>query len=79
MMAYDENGVLREFGEYDNIVVCKHCKKMYHQHTEEQVPGFRDIDDDICPYCKESNGRSGDVEFFNRALTQEELDSMKKE
>lgn len=76
-MAYDENGILREFGEYENIVVCGHCKKMYYQRTEEQVPGFRDVDDDICPYCKESNGRSGDVEFFNRSLTQEELINIK--
>lgn len=78
MMAYDENGVLREFEESENIVVCGHCKKPYYQHTTEQVPGFREVDDDICPYCKESNGRSGDVEFFNRALTQQELDGMKK-
>lgn len=76
MMAYDENGVLKEFGEYDDIVIWKHCKKMYYQHTEEQVPGFRGVDDDICPYCNESNGRSGDVEFFNRALTQEELEKI---
>ena len=78
MMAYDENGDLREFEESNSVVVCKHCKKMYDQHTEEQVPGFRTVDDDICPYCKKSNGRSGDVEFFNRALTQEELDNLKK-
>lgn len=78
MMAYDENGVLREFEESNGVVVCGHCKKMYHQHTVEQVPGFREVDNDICPYCKQSNGRSGDVEFFNRALTQEELNSMKK-
>ena len=51
MMAYDENGDLREFGEYDDIVICKYCKKMYHRHIEEQVPGFREADDDICPYC----------------------------
>lgn len=78
MLAYDENGIMREFEENDDIVVCTHCKKPYYQHTIEQVPGFRDVDDDICPYCKESNGRSGDVEFFNRALTQEEINKLKK-
>lgn len=62
MLAYDENGDLREFEECENIVVCNHCKKPYRQRTEEQVPGFRDVDDDICPYCRESNGRSGDVQ-----------------
>ena len=78
MLAYDENGIMREFEESDDIVVCKHCQKMYYQHTTEQVPGFRDVDDDICPYCKKSNGRSGDIEFYNRALTQEELNRLKK-
>ena len=78
MLAYDENGIMREFEESNDIVVCKHCKKMYYQHTTDQVPGFRDVDDDICPYCKKSNGKSGDVEFYNRVLTQEELNRLKK-
>ena len=26
MLAYDENGNLREFEEFENIVVCSHCK-----------------------------------------------------
>ena len=69
MFAYDENGDLREFEDYENIVVCNHCKKLYRQHIEEQIPGFRDIDDDICPYCHESNGRSGDVEFYNEPFS----------
>lgn len=51
---------------------------MYYQHTTEQVAGFRDVDDDICPYCKKSNGKSGDVEFYNRVLTPEELNRLKK-
>ena len=78
MLAYDENGDLREFGECENIVVCNHCKKPYRQRTEEQVPGFRDVDDDICPYCHESNGRSGDVEFYNEPLSDEEVKGLKK-
>ena len=74
MLAYDENGDLREFEECENIVVCNHCKKPYRQRTEEQVPGFRDI----CPYCHESNGRSGDVEFYNEPLSDIEVKSLKK-
>ncbi len=50
MLAYDENGKMREFQEYEHIVICKYCKKSYRQYVEEQVPGFREIDDDICPY-----------------------------
>lgn len=69
---------MREFEEEENIVVCKHCKKIYYQHTIEQVPGFREVDNDICPYCKESNGRSGDVEYFNRKLTEEEMNKFKR-
>ena len=78
MKAYDENGNLREFEECENILVCNHCKKPYRQRTEEQVPGFRDVDDDICPYCHESNGRSGDVEFYNEPLSDIEVKSLKK-
>ena len=78
MLAYDENGDLRGFEERENIVVCNHCKKPYIQRIEEQVPGFRDIDDDICPYCHESNGRSGDVEFYNEPLSDGDVKSLKK-
>ena len=78
MLAYDENGVLREFDEYKHIVVCRHCTRPYRQHTEDQVPGFREIDHDICPYCHNSNGSSGDVEFYNAALSDEETKRLKK-
>lgn len=78
MLEYDENGIMREFEEEENIVVCTHCKKIYYQHTIEQVHGFREVDNDICPYCKESNGRSGDVEYFNRRLTEEEMNKFKR-
>lgn len=72
MLAYDENGKMREFQEYEHIVICKYCKKSYRQYVEEQVPGFREIDDDICPYCHEINGRSGEIEFYNSPLPEVE-------
>ena len=68
MLAYNENGVLQEYEESTGVVECSHCHKKYIQTTEEQVPGFRDRDDDICPYCGESNGSSMDVEYRNRKL-----------
>ena len=73
MLEYDENGNLRDFEENEGIVICNHCKKPYRQRTEEQVPGFREADSDICPYCHKSNGRSYDVEFFNKPLSDDEI------
>lgn len=78
MLAYDENGIMREFYEHEGIVKCLHCNRLYRQRTEEQVPGFREVDEDICPYCNKSNGRSGDVEFYNYAISIEELSKLKK-
>ena len=46
-------------------VKCYHCGKQYMQRTEDQVPGFRDREYDICPYCHEENGSSMEVEYFN--------------
>ncbi len=66
--AYNENGELQDYSTEEKVSQCKYCGKKYRQVTEEQVPGFRDISDDICPYCNKSNGRSGDVEFFNSKM-----------
>lgn len=66
--AYNENGDLADFEISESTVKCGHCGEVYYQELHEQVPGFREVDDDICPYCHESNGRSGDWEFFNRKI-----------
>lgn len=79
MLAYDENGNMREFCEREGIVKCLYCNRLYKQRTEEQIPGFREVDDDICPYCNKSNGRSGDVEFYNYPLASEELSELIKD
>ena len=68
MFSYDENGNLRYYEEDQQKVVCGKCHKTYLQETVEQVAGFREVDDDVCPYCGHVNGRSGDVEFFNHKL-----------
>ncbi len=49
-------------------IKCSHCGKIYLQWTENQVPGFRDKNEDICPYCKGSNKSSMEVEFHNSKL-----------
>ncbi len=79
MLAYDENGIMIEFYEQEGIVKCSHCNRLYKQRTEEQIPGFREVDDDICPYCNKSNGRSGDIEFYNYPLTDVELSELIKD
>lgn len=68
MLAYNENGNLQEFEENSSIVLCSKCRMKYRQRTVEQVPGFREIDEDICPFCGYVNGRSSDVEFYNSKL-----------
>lgn len=68
MQAYDENGDFRNYEEYEKKAVCGKCHKTYLQEIVEQVPGFREVEDDVCPYCGYVNGRSGDVEFFNYDL-----------
>ena len=77
MLAYNEDGVLTNFEEYDGIVVCKHCKKTYYQNKTEQVPGFRDKSYDICPYCSEENGSSMEWEYSNRKMTDDEIEQLK--
>lgn len=62
---YNENGDLQAFEETSAKVKCIKCKKVYLQHIEEQVPGFRDKSFDVCPYCKNENGNSMSVEYTN--------------
>lgn len=68
MLSYDENGNLRDYEGSHKKVVCGKCHKTYLQETEEQVAGFREVDNDVCPYCGHINDRSGNVEFFNHKL-----------
>lgn len=72
MLGYNENGHLSEFEENNYIVRCSHCNRKYIQEQIEQAPGFREVDDDICPYCHAVNGRSGEVEYFNCKINESE-------
>ena len=62
-----EGFMLERSTEYNKT--CSLCGKMYLQSTEEQKPGFRMKDYDICPYCQGNNGYSMSVEFYNRKCT----------
>lgn len=53
------------YNTWRTVATCKHCKKDYIQVQTDQEPGFRMPDDDICPYCKQSNGSSMAVEYEN--------------
>lgn len=52
----------------ESIVSCKACGKKYYQWLEDQIPGCRSKDYDICPYCSTINGSSMEVEFHNKEL-----------
>ncbi len=52
----------------NSIITCSHCGKQYIQWTEEQVPGNRMKDEDVCPYCGGINGSSMSVEYHNRKI-----------
>lgn len=47
----------------EHNVVCNICGKKFRFITEEQVPGFRMMDELCCPYCKTVLARSMEVEF----------------
>lgn len=68
---YNENGNLQEYESWSNRVTCPACHKKYIQECEEQVPGFRDRSEDICPYCKSLNGSSMSVEYTNKPIVGE--------
>lgn len=54
------------FDTPDEVVVCSNCHKQFSYWTEDQVPGFRDKDYLICPYCHAELSSSMDIEFHVR-------------
>ena len=52
---------------------CRSCGKPYYQETEDQVPGFRMMDEDICPYCGFENGRSMQHEHQNYKMSERQI------
>lgn len=72
-MGYAKNLLIeQELGISKSIVKCKHCGKKYKQVVEDQTPGFKDMEYDICPYCKKENGRSMSEEYSNYKIEGEE-------
>lgn len=59
----------------EHNVVCKICGKKFRFITEEQIPGFRMLDELYCPYCGTEVARSMTVEFSHVVgLEEEEVD-----
>lgn len=67
-----------DYGNRYCIRVCGHCGKPYRQEYEEQVEGFKMMDYDYCPYCKQVNGHSMSYEYNNYPLTDKEIENYKK-
>ncbi len=78
MLAYDENGVLKEFEETQFTNVCQKCLHLYRQIISEQVEGFREWEYDICPICGNVNDRSMQIDFHNSKLEHDEFFKLKK-
>lgn len=78
MLAYDEKNRIDEFREKPGLKVCNRCHRIYRSITEEQVPGFREKEDDVCPYCGRVNWQSMSYDFFNSQLKAEEIATLDK-
>lgn len=55
----------RKISYSGKIVTCSHCKQKYGQKETRQLEGFKERDEDICPYCGKSNGSSMEKEYTN--------------
>lgn len=78
MLAYNEKNRLKEFEDVCNLQACTHCRKIYRQVINDQIPGFREREHDICPYCGTDNGSSMSYEFSNSKISEEELKKIKE-
>lgn len=50
------------------VMECKECKQKFKVYETEQVPGFRDIEFLICPYCGKVLRESMEYEFITERL-----------
>lgn len=69
MNGNDVIRMVEDYHTYNSTVVCQHCGKPYYQEREDQIPGFRDMDYDHCPYCNQVNGQSMSYEYRNYAIS----------
>ena len=56
------------FNDFDYVSVCKKCGRRYKVYETEQIPGFRDKEYEVCPYCGETNRASMEYEFSTEKM-----------
>lgn len=78
MLAFDENGKIVEFRDIYGLEVCQCCHKLYRSSEVEQIPGFREKEDDMCPYCGHINRQSMSYDFYNSELQPEEIAKLER-
>ena len=49
---------------------CPHCGKEFLVTEYEQIPGFRDIEEETCPYCNKTVRTSMEYEFTTERIEQ---------
>ena len=60
------------------IKKCSHCGELYYCSETEQIPCYRDMEYDVCPYCNTENNRSMTFEYHCRKLSEEDIAYLKK-
>ena len=78
MLAYSEEGKLEEYEDVNGYTICSFCLKIYRQTLNEQLSGFREREEDICPYCDYVNDSSMKYDYWNTAINDVELKALKK-
>lgn len=58
----------------EHNVACSLCGKKFRFITEEQIPGFRMLDELYCPHCGQKLATSMTVEFSHVEKLEEEDD-----
>ena len=63
----------------EHNVVCSICGKKFRFITEEQIPGFRQMDELRCPYCHTVVAKSMEHEFSGVEGLEEDGKTRKKD
>ncbi len=61
----------------DELTNCKKCNKTYFCSRTEQIPGFRDMEEERCPYCGEINAKSMTYDYFCRQLSENDKEYLR--
>ncbi len=62
----------------DKIRKCKYCGEYYRCEETEQMSGFREMDEENCPYCNKTNNQSMEYEYSCKKITGEETEYLKQ-